>query len=250
MPPNWILYTHAHSSLALISARMTVNSAEILSMLSATYLYLLCQALDLRAMQADFSAELSALVTEELRTHFGAQATGALCARVLGVMHRVLDNSTTMDAGPRMAAVARAATPVLVDAFAGTSCTLADVAAFGDAVARRAALALVALREQYLGGARGPTPASRLLSRTRPLYEFVRVTLGIRMHGEENRALFPRGVGVDEQSIGQNVSLIHEVRVISLASVAHADISRTGDPRREDASCRSQPVRLRDVKRV
>lgn len=32
-----------HSSLALISARATVTSIDILSMLSATYLYNLCQ---------------------------------------------------------------------------------------------------------------------------------------------------------------------------------------------------------------
>lgn len=32
-----------HSSLALISARATITSIEVLSMLVATYLYLLCQ---------------------------------------------------------------------------------------------------------------------------------------------------------------------------------------------------------------
>jgi phenylalanine ammonia-lyase len=37
----------ALSSLALISARATITSTEVLSMLVATYLYLLCQGKDL-----------------------------------------------------------------------------------------------------------------------------------------------------------------------------------------------------------
>ena len=42
------------NSLALISARYTAQSVEILSMMSAAALYELCQALDIRALYADF----------------------------------------------------------------------------------------------------------------------------------------------------------------------------------------------------
>jgi phenylalanine ammonia-lyase len=43
------------------------------------------------------------------------------------------------------------------------------------------------------------------------VYEFVRLTLGIKMQGAENYASFVNGLGVDEETIGQKVSLIHEV---------------------------------------
>lgn len=46
------------------------------------------------------------------------------------------------------------------------------------------------------------------------MYEFVRITLGIRMHGSENYNRFANGLGIEDVTIGQNVSLIHEVRNI------------------------------------
>ncbi len=42
------------------------------------------------------------------------------------------------------------------------------------------------------------------------MYEFVRVTLGIRMHGSENYHHFENGLGVEDVTVGENVSLIHE----------------------------------------
>ncbi|KAJ3513420.1 hypothetical protein NLJ89_g2951 [Agrocybe chaxingu] len=62
----------------------------------------------------------------------------------------------------------------------------------------------------YLSGARGPAPASRYLNKTCPVYEFVRLTLGIRMHGSENYHHFVNGLGVEDVTVGQNISLIHE----------------------------------------
>ena len=44
----------ANSSLALISARATVTSLDVLSMLIASYLYLLCQGMVLLALFAFF----------------------------------------------------------------------------------------------------------------------------------------------------------------------------------------------------
>jgi len=36
------------------------------------------------------------------------------------------------------------------------------------------------------------------------------VTLGIKMHGIENLNYFANGLGVDDLTMGQNISLIHE----------------------------------------
>lgn len=200
----------------MISARATINALEVLSMLTASYIYLLCQAFDIRALQADFNRALASVVQEELSTHFGERLSTSLCLNVIKSMLRTLDTTTTMDAAPRMTQVAGASVPILVDFFTtGPSVDtspLAAIPAFRASVASRATSLLVALRKEYLSGARGQAPASDYLGRTRPIYEFVRLTLGIRMHGSENESVFANGLGIEDVTIGQNVTLIHEVR--------------------------------------
>ncbi|KAF7351061.1 Phenylalanine ammonia-lyase [Mycena sanguinolenta] len=214
------MHNQAVNSLALISARATINSLEVLSMLISGYLYLLCQAYDLRALQADFRRGLAEIVQEELSSHFGAHFSNVddlpLLNKVLTTMYNVVDHTTTMDASARMVKVAESTTSILVEFFMATSDTSLSVAAlsalpnYREAVATRAAAKLVALREEYLLGARGPAPASAWLEKTLPIYEFIRVTLGIRMHGAENLTAFSEGLGVQDVTVGQNVSLIHE----------------------------------------
>ncbi|KAJ7925180.1 phenylalanine ammonia-lyase [Mycena leptocephala] len=214
------MHNQAVNSLALISARATINSLEVLSMLTSSYLYMLCQAYDLRALQADFRRGLAEIVQEELRANFGAQFSSVddlpLLNKILSLMYNVVDHTTSMDAVSRMVKVAEASTSLLVEFFMATSDAALSVAAlralpnFRETVASRAAAKLQALREEYLLGARGPAPASAWLGRTRPIYEFIRLTLGIRMHGTENLGLFREGLGVQDVTVGQNVSLIHE----------------------------------------
>ncbi|KAJ7089725.1 phenylalanine ammonia-lyase [Mycena belliarum] len=219
------MHNQAVNSLALISARATINSLEVLSMLTASYLYMLCQAYDLRALQSDFRQGLANIVHEELRDHFayfGSHVSSTedlpLVTEIIAALNDVVDATTNMDALPRMVKVAGASTSLLVDFFMGpqmadvgiSTAALSALPTFRAAVASRAAAKLAALREEYLLGGRGPAPASAWLGRTRPVYEFIRVTLGIRMHGAENLGLFREGLGVQDATVGQNVSLIHE----------------------------------------
>ncbi|KAH9046856.1 phenylalanine ammonia-lyase [Lactarius hengduanensis] len=212
------MHNQAVNSLALISARATINSLEVLSLLTSSYLYLLCQAFDIRALQADFNRELISIVEEELSAHFGRSLSrhesSAVFRDILKSMYRTLDSTTTMDAAPRMTKVAGASVSVLVDFFttspSADPSALSAVPAFRASVASRATSLLVTLRKDYLSGGRGPAPASKYLNKTRPIYEFVRKTLGIRMHGSENESAFANGLGVEDVTIGQNVSLIHE----------------------------------------
>jgi phenylalanine ammonia-lyase len=123
-----------------------------------------------------------------------------------------------MDAQERMQKIAASSTTVLVDYITGpafenleaTGSALGTIPAFRSRVATRANVLLDTLRRDYLSGERGPAPASKYLNRTRPVYEFVRNQLGIRMHGSENYGRFANGLGVEDVTVGQNVSLIHE----------------------------------------
>ncbi|KAF7298068.1 Phenylalanine ammonia-lyase [Mycena chlorophos] len=212
------MHNQAVNSLALISARATIDSIEMLSLLTASYLYVICQALDLRALQTELVAGLNKIAQEELARLYSVHLPKTQLQYVTDVvsaaLRSALDETSTMDAHPRMIKVAAASTAVLVDAFAGANdmnpCALAAIPAFRNSVATRLEQLLDDLRRAYLSGERGPAPASRYLNKTRPVYEFVRLTLGIKMHGAENYSGWVHGLNVDEDTTGAHVSRIHE----------------------------------------
>ena len=173
-------------------------------MLTASYLYALCQALDLRALQAEFAAGLDAIIREEFEVHFAsylAKNLPSVRSKVIKAMHDALDSTSTMDASPRMQKVAASSSTILVDFFTGPTFSssssagpaLVAIPKFRSQVASRATTLIQMLRIEYLSGTRGPAPASGVLNKTRPVYEFVRLTLGIRMHGSENLKRFEHG---------------------------------------------------------
>ena len=183
--------------------------------------------MDLRSLQHEFYEGLSNITSEEVSIAFGSilseEDAIPIKIKLASTLRDTFDATSTMDAADRMQKVAASSTIPLLDFFTGSSFSnpslvgpaLTSLPAFRARVASRAYNLLDELRRDYLSGARGAAPASRYLNRTRPVYEFVRLTLGIRMHGSENYHRFVNGLGVDDVTIGQNVSLIHEVRFIT-----------------------------------
>lgn len=181
-------------------------------------------AYDLRALQEEFSDGATTIVKREIAERFSDCLSfsdlSSLTNKVVKVVLESLDETTTMDASERMVKVAASTSTVLVDFLSECSFTkdttdigsaLSYIPTFRSRVASNMTILLDRLRKAYLSGERGPAPASKLLKKTKPLYEFVRLTLGIRMHGSENYNLFANGHGFDEVTTGQSVSLIHEV---------------------------------------
>lgn len=231
------------SSLALISGRATINSLDVLIILMATYMYviliitlfhvpadivhsyILCQALDIRTLQAELYEGLDTIVSEELRCAFSSVLADtkldALTSKIHKIIRKTFDATSTMDAADRMKKVAASSTTCIVDFFTGpdfeadtasavTALTL--IPSFRSQVASRGTALLLQLRTDYLSGAKGIAPASRYLHKTKPIYQFVRITLGVKMHGVENHSTFANGLGIDDVTMGQNISLIQEVR--------------------------------------
>ncbi|KAJ6631615.1 L-Aspartase-like protein [Mycena sp. CBHHK59/15] len=203
------MHNQAVNSLALISGRATIDSLDILSLLIASYLYVLCQALDLRAMQNELVEGLNKIASHEFTEIFDSYLPQSeLCsatAKVCFALQDTLNDTSTMDAHERMIKVAASSSSVLVDILSGPSCinpgaALSSIPSFRANVASRAEALLDGLRRAYLLGERGAAPAS-LISARPDLF---------KMHGAENYASFVNGLGVDEETIGQNVSLIHE----------------------------------------
>lgn len=177
-------------------------------------------ALDLRAMQTEFEKEFHKIVQAELLANFGSFVSsaeeGSLLKQILGVMLATLDSTTTMDATDRMIRVAASSDSVIVKHFMQAKgpgvIGLSGLPCFNNNIAKRATALLTDLRDAYLTGARGSAPARLHLTKTRPVYEFVRMNLGIGMHGLENHRIFPDGMDLEDSTIGEKVSLIHEVR--------------------------------------
>ncbi|KAF8573124.1 phenylalanine ammonia-lyase [Ramaria rubella] len=223
------MHNQSVNSLALISGRATLTALEVLNTLFATYLYILCQALDLRALQRHYTHTLTRLLTATLTTHLPTADIPALSARALPALLAALDATTTMDAGPRLKrAVDACVVPILDGLGAGAGAgagedLLRAVGAFRVELAEEGARALQALRYAFVAG-RAPAPvedtydprapAAPFLGRTRPLYEYIRITLGVRTHGLENWEKFEMGRGLGDTEgqpgVGRSVSVVYE----------------------------------------
>ncbi|KAJ8083490.1 hypothetical protein AAF712_013794 [Marasmius tenuissimus] len=214
------MHNQAVNSLALISARATITSLEVLSILTATYLYILCQALDLRALRTEFDEGFESIVEDEITNHFAtplslnASTQATIRAQALKTMFLSLEKTTTMDAVDQMAAVASSSVPVLIPLLlqAGVNSPemLVLIAGFQSDVASRATHLLNDLRRVYLSGERGLTPASPYLGKTKVVYEYIRVGLGVRMHGLDNITDFKTDANSTDATIGQSISVIYE----------------------------------------
>lgn len=217
------MHNQAVNSMALVSARATINSLEVLTILISSYLYALCQALDLRALQHEFMEGLSKVVSEEADAHFHDLAPEAdltsLKKEMCITMHGSFESTSTVDNAARMVKVADSVTSLLFGALcqkvveSGPEIAVKAVSAipkFRQAVSSRLSSLMDTLRKDYLTGTRGPAPASAYLNKTRHVYEFVRIALGIKMHGVENFNYFENGMGVDDVTVGEKVSIINE----------------------------------------
>jgi phenylalanine ammonia-lyase len=199
----------------------------------------ICQALDLRALGEELHEAIQGLVHVSLLDAFPSLTdvtATPLVTAVIPALMEALDRTTTQETKVRMQNVAGACVVPLVTALSASPVQGAELGAlpvFISALAVRLEKKLTELRCAYLGvqpnavrGAnptaevsevpwRGPSPASKYLApRTRALYEFVRVTLGVRMHGAGNLRgdVFGMQEGIDggEGSIGDGVSVICE----------------------------------------
>jgi phenylalanine ammonia-lyase len=109
------------NSLALISARYTHMALDTLWIMSAAHLYSLCQALDLRAMHANYLSSLrSALDSITSQVFFGAMSIPnihTLQRKLWGHVEKTLSTSTTKDSDVRFDFIAKSAQPVLIEAL-------------------------------------------------------------------------------------------------------------------------------------
>ncbi|KNZ63099.1 phenylalanine ammonia-lyase [Puccinia sorghi] len=175
-------HNQAINSLAFISARKTLEAIEILKMLMASHLYCLCQALDLRVFELRFKNMLGALFSEAVADSFGSQLSkGSMEGMVMGIIDRFWSRRETtaaLDTEERVRDGLECTVSVIVEAFEleKKQIPVGSVERFFSSSAKLIIRCLASLRTQgldhhtvdYLGG-------------SRPLYEFVRGSLGVRV---------------------------------------------------------------------
>ncbi|KAJ8087888.1 hypothetical protein PM082_006745 [Marasmius tenuissimus] len=127
-----------------------------------------------------------------------------------------MEKTTIMDVIDHMSTVASSSVPVLNEFFvrSGIADTelgvglLTSISKFQGNVASRATSLMNELRLAYLSGSRGQAPALKYLGRTRAMYEFVRVELGVKMHGLDNVTGFEDDG--EENTVGHSITRVYE----------------------------------------
>lgn len=219
-------------------------------LLAASHLFVLCQALDLRALHTEMRSHTRDVVRAVIVDTFPILGMEKdISHKVIPAVLEELDNTTAVPIYARMGRVAGAAVAPLLEALSGLpgaskSFDLSAVSQFREVLARRLEALLVELRCAFMGpGARvevedapawrfgiarmGRAPASRYLApRTRLLYEFVRLELSIGMCGADNLAGRVYGMraqdragaaeewnGLEEAGLGQTVDTTYGDKV-------------------------------------
>lgn len=209
----------ALNSLALISARYTHIAADLLSKLCAAHLLVACQALDLRAFDAAFS---SALETPFRNLIFGTwqerTSIEDLYPLLWSSLRAGLFSSTTKDPTHRFDSIASSLQP-LVLSHMNADCDLPLLSPLNNwtqQVAKLLQETYISTRTAYLDKGN----ASHLLGDgTRPMYLFVRQTLGIpflhedllhaqctELHGSD----YQTQCGASHLAIGDYITKLHK----------------------------------------
>ncbi|KAK4704308.1 phenylalanine ammonia-lyase, partial [Phenoliferia sp. Uapishka_3] len=202
--------TEMVNSLALISARKTVEANEVLTMLMSTHLYCCCQALDLRYIEFkfrdSFNPSIHASLTKHFSTFLSTSVISTLALTVQSAIWRRLETTTSTDLVPRWE-----------DAFAHTSSMVLDALSYSSSVdspipaicawrkesAAGAILMMRKVREEFFAASTSPT--TQYLGRgTQGLYTFVREAVGLKARRGD---VF---LGKQEQTVGTGVSKIFE----------------------------------------
>ena len=208
----------AINSLALVSARYTHMAIDCLSNIAATYLYVLCQALDLRAMDHLFLQAMEPALREVTTRHFGMAFQDEAVLESLHVTlweqtKKHLSQTTNLDSTTRFTTVASAVQSALTSFLYNAPPTTSTPSSFNvlQAIKAWTTSASATLyntftsnREQYF--AKG-CALPFLGKASRRMYAYVRGELGVPFH----KGLVDRPVrGRELKTVGGNISVVVE----------------------------------------
>ncbi|KIJ06816.1 hypothetical protein PAXINDRAFT_19982 [Paxillus involutus ATCC 200175] len=163
------MHNQSVNSLALVSARYTLSALEVSQLLAATHLFVVCQALDCRALCVEMSDLSTQVVAEVLREAFnlteGDGVVDKITRKMMPQIQDALDRTSAMDTAPRMDKVAWEAVAPLVESITSLASSpspfsttidlhafdLSKISTFRTALARKLEALLTELKCAYLG---------------------------------------------------------------------------------------------------
>ncbi|CEO60383.1 hypothetical protein PMG11_05012 [Penicillium brasilianum] len=202
------MHNQALNSLAFIGCRYAGDAVEILSLMTATYLYVLCQAVDLRALHAEFVKAARPMVDELTasacsKEHVNKESTKSVIWEEL--MQHWLKNSTR-DLCDRCATSANRSAGVLLDNLPPEAGILQEgvIRQWKSSVSGVLQRTYENTRNKFLSCA---TTKKYLCTSSQKLYKFVREDLNVPAYSESGAYSTLRRD--DYESIGSQVSKIY-----------------------------------------
>ena len=206
----------AINSLALISARYTHTAIDCLSNIGGTYLYVLCQALDLRAMDILFLEAMEPEMREVTIRHFGGAIQDqavleTLHSTLLAQTKKHLTQTTNLDSSTRFTTIASAVQSSLTSFLYNETTSVPESFNALKAIKSWTTDAAITLYTTFTNNRNNyftnGTATPFLGNASRNMYTYVREELGVPFH----KGLVDRPVkGSGLNTLGGNISVIVE----------------------------------------
>lgn len=214
------MHNQAINSLALISSRYTFQALDTLRIMSAAYIFTVCQALDLRVLQAEFlktvEHDIRTLVAAEFDLHHSEEALSAI---VYNKIVAAWPGTNTLNLSERCSNVGDSLTADIVHYFVkqdASSQNLSQITSFTSQVKEMLGKIYNTVRNNMYADHMTTTP-QYLGMASRTMYNFVRSDLGLRFHRglvEHPTQPAPQDMSQKEASqrttIGRQISIIYE----------------------------------------
>ncbi|KAK3299443.1 L-Aspartase-like protein [Chaetomium fimeti] len=173
------------NSMALVAARYALEAVEVVSLMAATYVYVLCQALDLRCLGLEFRERLGEVVRGVVAGCFlGGEKGGKREEEVVSesVRDAVLarwDQLSHLDLGDRCRTAVNESLGTVLETLAGCGASLEGVREYQGRMAAAMETCYAGLRVEFL---RSQTTTDYISSASRVVYDFVRKDLNIPLN--------------------------------------------------------------------
>ena len=220
------MHNQSLNSLALICARKAHDANDILKKMLASFLWMLCQALDLRVLTHRFQREMKLIIEAEVERAFGQNGAELLLNGPVGpvtasieppvlselvskMQAALLDRWSTnagLDLAERVPNTVEAGMPVATTFMLShtTALTLPQLSGLATSLSAKLTTAYEETRTEMIGQHRFLTPY-HLGCGSKKLYRFVRDQLAIPMH----RGTPADGVSHPRDNIGMQVTMIY-----------------------------------------
>jgi len=216
------MHNQAINSIALISCRHTFQALDVLRIMSSAYLFVLCQALDLRVLQIESLKASEVEVQGSIFEHFGALGRGQCDALDASVWSKILatwPTTTTLDLSGRCAKTADAVIEDVVKYLSRSDTAtmgVSEIVTFSAALKRALESVYNNTRNEMYAKYLNITP-EYLGKASHRMYRFVRQELGVRFHRgliehptQPAEGKMDAGKAAERKTIGSQISIIYE----------------------------------------